>query len=174
MKYFKFAILVFFLASCKDTEYNSLPLLQTLNEHIQVIKDNQDLLERLELSEDKSLEGMVLKNQYQLHVYFNGKERKDYPSDLYVKKENASFRYLEFFTALEWEYGWLDTQLTQNYTEYKLKCPLLFGDEEFHVIRIDFILENREVNRTKITLDGREGKIEKQDSESSLSTIYPL
>lgn len=174
MKYIKLFLLVFLLAGCENNNLNSLPVLQSLYEHVQVIKDNQDLLERLELTEDKNLEGMVLKNQYQLHVYFNGKERKDYPSDLYVKKENSSFYYLEFFTDLEWEYGWLDTQLTQNYTEYKLKCPLLFGDEEFHVIRIDFILENREVNRTKITLDGQEGKIEKQDSRSSLSTIYPL
>lgn len=174
MKYFKLALLFFFLLSCNEDDIRSLPILPTLYEQVQIRKDNQDLLEKLELTEDKNLEGMVLKHQYQLQVYFNGKQIKDYPSDLYVKKEDTTFYYLEFFTDLELEYDWEDTGFTQNYTEYKLKCPRLFGDEQFHVIRIDFTFENRQVHRTKITLDGREGKIEKQDNCSSLSTIYLL
>lgn len=173
MKYFKLALLFFFLLSCNEDDIRSLPILPTLYEQVQIRKDNQDLLGDLELSQDKNLQGMVLKNQYQLHVYFNGKERKNYPSDLYRKTDNTAFYSLEFFTYLNWEYQWEDTGFTQNYTEYKLKCPLLFGDEQFHVIRIDFTFENRQVNRTKITLDGRDGKILQQDNESSLSVITP-
>lgn len=172
MKYLKIIIFSFLFLACEKTAYP--PGLWALHEQIQVIKDKQDLLENLELSEDKQLEGMILKNQYQLRVFFNGKERKDYPSDLYVRKENTSFLYLDLVTNLDWEYEYTNPEITYNYTEYKLKCPLLFGDEDFHVIRIDFTLQDWEVNRTKITLDGREGKIEKQDSQSSLSTIYPL
>lgn len=172
MKYLIISILTFFFVSC-DNVRPDIPPLPCMHDQVQFIKDNRDLLENLELSEDKKLEGMVLKNQYQLDVFFNGKEIENYPNDLYIKKENTSYYTLQFFTDLNWEYEWYDTQLTQNYTEYKLKCPPLFGDEHFHVIRIDFTLENQEVNRTKITLDGREGKIEKEDGYHSLSTLYP-
>lgn len=172
MNYLKITLLAFLLASCDKVQPDTPPL-PILQEHIQFIKNDQDLLGDLELSQDKNLQGMVLKNQYQLHVYFNGKERKNYPSDLYRKTDNTAFYSLEFFTYLNWEYQWEDTGFTQNYTEYKLKCPLLFRDEQFHVIRIDFTFENREVNRTKITLDGRDGKILQQDNESSLSVITP-
>lgn len=172
MNYLKIIILAFLFASC-DKVRPDMPLLPLLQENIQFIKNDQDLLEKLELTGDKNLEGMVLKHQYQLQVYFNGKRIQNYPSDLYIKKENTSFYYLEFFTDLELEYDWEDTGFTQNYAEYKLKCPTLFGDEDFHVIRIDFTFENREVNRTKITLDGREGKILQQDNLGSLSVITP-
>lgn len=172
MNYLKIIFLVIFIIGCKD-DISYPPGLWALHEHIQVIKDNQDLLQKLELSEDKNLAGMILKHQYQLQVFFNGKERKDYPSDLYVKKGNAPFHYLEFITNLDWEYEYPDLQITYNCTEYKLKCPLLFEDELFHSIQIAFTLGNGQVNRTQITLDGREGKILQQDNESSLSLITP-
>lgn len=172
MNYLKILILVIFITGCKDN-IPYPPGLWALHEHIQVIKDNQDLLQKLELSGDKNLEGMILKHQYQLQVFFNGKERKDYPSDLYVKKGNAPFHYLEFITNLDWEYEYPDPQITYNCTEYRLKCPLLFEDEFFHSIQIAFTLENGKVNRTGITLDGHEGIIVQQDDNSSLLTIYP-
>ncbi len=172
MGYLKIFLLAFLFASCDKVQPDTPPL-PILQEHIQFIKNDQDLLSDLELSQDKNLQGMVLKNQYQLQVYLNGKRIQNYPSDLYRKKEDTNFYYLEFFTDLELEYDWEDTGFTQNYTEYKLKCPLLFGDEQFHVLRIDFTFENRQVNRTKITLDGRDGKILQQDNESSLSVITP-
>ena len=174
MNYLKITLLVFILAACDKVQPDNLLFPAYVHEHVQIIKDNQDLLEKLELSEDKNLEGMVLKNQYQLDVFLNGKEIKNYPSDLYIKKDNTPFYSFLFVADLSWEYKWNDTQLTQNYLEYKLKCPILFEDEIFHVIRIDFTYENREVTHTKISIDGREGKIIEQGNLNSLFAIYPL
>lgn len=69
MKYLITSILTFFFVSC-DNVGPDIPPLPCMHDQVQFIKDNRDLLENLELSEDKKLEGMVLKNQYQLDVFF--------------------------------------------------------------------------------------------------------